>query len=220
MPFFKTESIRRAIARPRIYNNGGPLCERNGTFPDEAIVVGTTARLVPVKDIPCLLQGFSLTLEKTPNLRLLIVGDGPERRELEKLTGDLDIREYVVFAGFRQDIPECLAAMDIYINTSRSEGQPISLMEAMASQKPVIVTEVGGMKEMITAGKTGLFIPPERPDAVREAIQRLVQNPSLMQKLGANGKALIEAHYSRKTLAESHVKLYEDLIKGTLSHVE
>ncbi|CCQ98319.1 Glycosyltransferase [[Clostridium] ultunense Esp] len=112
-------------------------------IPPESFLLLTVARLVPVKGIEDLIEGFAIAFANDPSLRLLIVGDGPERKSLERLAMEKKVSDQVLFAGFRQDIPALLAASDLYLNTSLSEGLPLSLMEAMAAEKPVIATQVG-----------------------------------------------------------------------------
>lgn len=191
---------------------------REWGIPETAIVVGTTARLVPVKGLNHLLEGFAMALRQDPSQRdtlyLLIVGDGPERTALQTLARTYGIHNHTVFAGFRTDIRDCLNAIDLYMNTSLSEGLPISLMEAMAAEKPVIVTEVGGMKELLTHEKTGLFIPSGASDPVARSILELIHHPALKRELAENARTLIETDYSHRVMAQKHIELYQNLVQG------
>jgi glycosyltransferase involved in cell wall biosynthesis len=183
-------------------------------IPHEHIVIGTLARLVPVKGLSYLIRGFAQAIQHEPNLSLLIIGEGPEREELEKLARELGVIAQVHFTGFRSDIPNCLAAMDIYVNSSLSEGLPISLMEAMAAEKALVVTHVGGMKEMIIHEENGLTIPPKSPESIAQAILQLANNPDLRLALAKAAKMDVERRFSQHSMGLAQVKLYHQLIEG------
>ncbi|MBE3554410.1 MAG: glycosyltransferase [Thermicanus sp.] len=187
---------------------------RDWGIPPESFLLLTVARLVPVKGIEDLIEGFAIAFANDPSLRLLIVGDGPERKSLERLAMEKKVAGHVLFAGFRQDIPALLAASDLYLNTSLSEGLPLSLMEAMAAEKPVVVTQVGGMKEMIRHEETGLFIPPKNPQAVAEAILRLKRDEPLQIRLGKKAGEEVRKRFSVEAMGQATVNLYESLIEG------
>lgn len=181
---------------------------------DEELLLLTVARLVPVKGLKGLIEGFAKAYQEIPRLRLAIIGEGPERRPLESIAQALGVGDHVIFAGFRQDIPALLASADLYLNTSLSEGLPLSLMEAMAAEKPVIVTEVGGMREMVKHEQTGLFIPPNSPEKVADAILRLARDEALRQNLGVQGRIYAQKHFSVTAMGEATLHFYQSLIKG------
>lgn len=183
-------------------------------IPEEAILLLTVARLVPVKGLEDLIEGFSIAAKADLRLILLIVGDGPEREALERMARERGVAEKVLFAGFRQEIPAYLAAADIYLNTSISEGLPLSLMEAMAAGKPVIVTEVGGMKEMIENGRTGFFIPPKSSEEVSKRILHLAEDEMLRHTLGEKARTHAISHFSVEAMGEATYQLYQSILRG------
>lgn len=185
-------------------------------LPDHAFVIGTTARLVPVKGLNYLIEGLSISLKKDNALYLVIIGDGPEKEELIKLSKQLGIEKHIRFVGFRKDVPACLSAIDLYINTSISEGQSISLLEAMAAEKPAIVTAVGGMKEMVKDKDTGILIPSQSVEAVANAIQQVKSDLQLQEQLKTNAKKFVDEQLSVKIMAQNLIQLYQQLVEGSL----
>jgi len=181
-------------------------------IPVQAKVIGTVARLVPVKGLDYLLAGFQLALAKEKNLYLVIVGDGSERGRLVNLAIKSGIEKNVKFVGFQNDIPAWLNLFDIYINTSLSEGQPISLLEAFALAKPAIVSQVGGIVEMVHDRLNGLFIPPQDVTKIGEAILELIRDDELARKIGENAKKTCETSYSSSVMGAKVVELYQKLL--------
>jgi len=185
-------------------------------IPEDGFVIGTTARLVPVKGLSYLIKGFAKAVKEEPNLYLVIIGDGPQKNSLIQLSEDLSISKQVRFVGFRADVPASLAAIDGYINTSVSEGQSISLLEAMAAEKPAIVTEVGGMKEMVTDLQTAIVIPPRSSEEVGNSILVLKREEKLREQLRQAAKQEIIRHYSSTVMTQKLKELYYQMIEGTL----
>ncbi len=183
---------------------------------NEAFVIGTTARLVPVKGLTYLLKGFALALQEEQALSLVVVGDGPQREYLLQLAKELKISENVRFVGFRKDVPKHLAAFDGYINTAISEGQSISLLEAMAAEKPAIVTGVGGMKEMVTDQESAIVIEPRSIEMIRDSILLLKQHEALRHRIRETAKQHLITHYSSTVMAEKLKRIYYQIVEGTL----
>ena len=198
-----------------LMTNGAHL-RKEWDLPDNAFVIGTTARLVPVKGLQYLIKGLSIALQEDKTLYLVIIGDGPEKEELIKLSDQLGIGSHIRFVGFRKDVPACLSAIDLYINTSISEGQSLSLLEAMAAEKPAIVTAVGGMKEMVENGRTGIQIPSQSGEAVAEAIQQVKSDILLQDNLKTNAKHFVNEQLSVKIMGQHLIELYQQLVEGSL----
>lgn len=176
------------------------------------LIVGIIARLSQVKDHPMLLRAFRMVAEKLPQARLLIIGDGPIRQQLEQLAGEFGLGKMVRFLGTRSDIPELLSCMDIVVLSSKEEGLPLSILEAMAAAKPVVATDVGGVSTVVRPGETGLLVPAGDNEAMASALLSLLETPEKASQMGRNGRRLIEQNYDlEKTLSE-YISLYETAV--------
>jgi len=141
-----------------------------------------------------------------------IVGDGPLRESLEQLTKDLSLEDKVFFHGFRSNATHYLASADALLIPSMHEGLPYVLLEAMSLQVPVIVSAVGGMKEVLSDGATGLLVPPADPPAIANAIRRLMQSPVLQQQLRINAANLVSRRFSAATMGNEYLALYHRVL--------
>jgi glycosyltransferase involved in cell wall biosynthesis len=169
------------------------------------------ARHHPVKDQPTLLRGFALAARDLPDVDLLLVGDGPLRGELEALATVLGIADRVTFLGIRPDIPDVLAAADVFALTSVSEAASLTLLEAMATGLPVVVSDVGGNPDLVRAGIDGLLFPRGDAAGLAAAFRRLLTKPGLAAKLGANGRQRTREKYRLEQTIERYWRLYRGL---------
>lgn len=151
-------------------------------------VIGTVAKLREEKGIIYLLQSAVKVLSIFSDTCFLIAGDGLLREELEKHSKRLGIDSKVIFAGFCHNIPVILSIMDIVVIPSLTEGSPLALLEAMAMEKPIVATNVGGIKEILIDGETGLLVPSKNPEALAEKIFFLFNNPNQAIYLGRKAK--------------------------------
>jgi glycosyltransferase involved in cell wall biosynthesis len=138
----------------------------------------------------------------------LIVGDGPDRGAVEAEIRRLGIEDRVQLAGERDDVPELLASSDVFVLSSRSEGLPVSALEAMAAELPVVASDVGGLAELVVDGETGILVPAGDEAALAEALGRLVQDRELRQSLGAAGRARAESSFDLSAFRRAHLELY------------
>jgi len=161
-----------------------------------ATVIGTVARLTPVKGIHFLFQSIPSILNHHPNSIFLIVGDGYIRKELEDFAVKTGINENIIFTGYRKDIPSLLKIFDIFVIPSLKEGFPYSILEAMAAAKPVVATNVAGNNELVVNGKTGILCASKNPDALSEAIISLLNDKDKIINMGKKGFNLIKKNYS------------------------
>ncbi len=125
----------------------------------------------------------------------LIIGGGRREAEMRQLAQELGLAGRVHFLGQRPDIPDLLGALDIFVLPSHSEGVSLALLEAMAAGLPVIATAVGGLPEVVTDGVNGLLIPPQDPEALAQALARLLDDPALAKKLGENARRHVEEKF-------------------------
>jgi glycosyltransferase involved in cell wall biosynthesis len=155
---------------------------------DDAVVVGTVANLKSHKRLDVLIEAAAILRRRIRNLRLVIVGTGPREEDLHRLVGDLGLTATVVFAGFREDAPRVAATFDVFALSSDHEGLSIALIEALALGKPAVVTDVGGLAEVVHDGIEGYLVPRDNAAAMAERMERLLRNPSLRDQMGGFAK--------------------------------
>ena len=187
---------------------------RRFDIPVDALVVGTLANLFPRKGYEMILQALPKILAACPNVHYLIVGDGDAAYEktLRALVRTLGLERTVHFAGFQEDVYPWLAAMDIYVHPALMEGFGIAVLEAMAMEKPVVASRVGGIPEVVQDGVTGFLVPPEDPEALALALLRLLQEPYTRQCMGRAGRERVEAHFTLERTMMTLQSLYAKLI--------
>jgi glycosyltransferase involved in cell wall biosynthesis len=175
-----------------------PLADSSASF---GVTVGTVKSLAPVYGIDLLLRAFA-GLCADPRIpadcRLLIVGDGPQRAELEALAGKLGIAARTGFAGAvpHADVPSWLHRLDIYVAASRAESFGVAVVEASACGLPVVVSDAGGLPEVVRDGETGLVVPVGDVDALRTALATLVLDPTRRARMGAAGREFVSQEYA------------------------
>ena len=173
--------------------------------------IATVARFHPVKDHATLLRGFLCVAQARADVDLLLVGDGPLRGALQAQTQELGLAGRVQFMGVRSDIPRILQAVDLFALTSVSEAASLTVLEAMASRLPVVVTAVGGNPEMVRDGIDGLLVPRGDHAAVGAAMLRLLDDPQCATAMGAAGRARVEERYQLGQTVENYWRLYQRL---------
>lgn len=184
-----------------------------GFKPDDP-VIGVVARLVADKGHEYLIRSIPLLLSHFPSLRLLIVGDGPHRSFLEKLVTELGIQSHVVFTGNIQDVTHPLSAMDIFaLPATWREGFGLSIVEAMACHKPVIVSNIWSLNTLIQDGVTGILIPPKAIDPLVGSIRRLLECPEERTRMSETGRAMVDKLFSISRMAEEIQQAYAQLLK-------
>jgi glycosyltransferase involved in cell wall biosynthesis len=174
---------------------------------DDAAVVGTIARLDPVKDLGTMLRAVA-DARRTRPVVALIVGDGPERAALETLAAQLDLTAHVRFLGHRDDARDWLAACDLFVNSSLSEGVSLTILEAMAASLPVAATAVGGTPEVVTP-ECGRLVPARSPAELARAILDIVGDPDTARRMGATARARVCAHFTIERMVQQYRDVYE-----------
>lgn len=178
------------------------------------IIVGNVARLAKAKNHYTLLESMKRVAEVIPQAKLLIVGDGTLRSELESLTDTFGISNNVVFGGEVDNIPELLQMMDIFVLSSTYEGISITILEAMASGKAVVARNVGSNPEIIINGETGILVPVNDKDAMARAIITLLKDRDRAFIMGMKGKKRVEECFNINTMVKKTEKLYLTLFAG------
>jgi glycosyltransferase involved in cell wall biosynthesis len=181
---------------------------------DDSFVVGTVGRLVVAKSYDLLLEVAREICAKRPNVRFVLVGDGPLAGELSQMRDSYNLQERFILLGRRTDIPELMAAIDLYIISSRREGLPLALIEAMMSARPIVSTAVGGIPDTLTHSCDGILVEPGNKAALVGAVDALIDNRSRMEVLGQNArKKAIERYSPERVLAELEM-IYEEIFEA------
>ena len=174
---------------------------------DRRLVAGV-GRLDAQKDFPTFLRAAAMIAAEFPDVDFLVVGEGGERAALEALARRLGLGARVVFAGLRHDVPRLLAAVDVFALTSLYEGFPNVLLEAMATGAVAVATDVGGCRELVTSGETGLLVPPRAPAAVAAAVGRVLRDPALARRLATAARQRVEGAFSIDVMARRTMDAY------------
>lgn len=177
------------------------------------VVIGIVGRLSEEKGHADLLRAFYVLNKKYGNLRLLIVGDGPLRKDLELLSKKLRIEKKVNFTGFQKDVYKYLDMMDIFVLPSRTEGLGTSILEAMISGLPVVASRVGGIPEIVDDGINGILIEYGRVDQLVTALSVLIEDQAKRREYGGKGKEKVLKRHSPEKFIEDHYNLYVSLLE-------
>jgi glycosyltransferase involved in cell wall biosynthesis len=209
---------------------GGTSLREELGVPASRPIVGLVGRLNQVKGQREFLLAADLVARAHPDAVFLLIGiirpTSPWAplagyfREVEALTRRPSLRGRVVLTGWRTDLPRVMASLDILVQPSRRETFGRVLIEAMASQKPVVATRVGGMPEIVVHGETGLIVPPEDPSALAEAILELLQDPARRHAMGEAGRRRVESHFDFAHRLRRIQSIYEDVLRRRESGCE
>jgi len=183
------------------------LKEELGIEPD-ATVIGTVARLDAVKNQAMMLKATRTLLDQDAPVRLLLVGDGPERDNLEKLAAELNLGESVIFTGFQSEPADYLSLMDIFLLPSFTEGTSMTLLEAMSLGIPTVATRVGGTPEIVADGETGKLVESDDLPAFTRAIQELLQDPNALSKMSQQARRRFEERFSAEQMVQQYEHCY------------
>ena len=202
-------TIHNGIEIERVRPRTSPELVRRdlGISPDDA-VVGTVGRLVPVKGLEYLLLAALGLRHQLRNAKYLIVGDGVSRSQLQEVVEQTGLKDKVIFSGYREDVYDLINAMDVFVLPSIDEGIPTVLLEAMALQKPIVATSVGGIPELICDGHTGFLVQPKNALALGTCIKRLISNCQVSREMGLRARARIEQDYTASKQASRTAMLY------------
>ncbi len=193
----------------RIYNGTAAISQPSaGRSQNGATVFLYVGRLAPVKDHATLLQAFQHALQSNNSLHLQLVGDGPCMARLRNLAQELGISSKVHFAGQQIDIAPFLAAADTFIMSSVSEGVPMSLLQAMSVGLPAIVTDVGGMAEVVRLANSGLIVPVSNPAKMADAMLAIAEDRNQRLRYSTAALAAFERWFTLDRMAESYMDLY------------
>jgi glycosyltransferase involved in cell wall biosynthesis len=225
-PLNTAKGIKDGIGQPENYNmiRSGIELDRFGCsqvprdqtrsslgIPANAIIVGSVTRLSPQKAPLDFVRAASRIAESMPEAYFVMVGDGPLRPQVEALAAELGLADRLILTGLRRDVPELMAAFDIFVLSSLWEGLPRVLPQAMATGLPVVATAIDGNAEIVVDGVNGRLTPPNEPLALAQAVVELLRQPHLAAQMGAAGRERADEFGAQKMVADIAV-LYEQLI--------
>lgn len=179
---------------------------------ESAPLLTTVAVLRPAKGIQTMLEAMPVILENNPDACYLIVGDGEYGDTLRLIVQQNKLENKIVFSGVRSDVPDLLAASDVFVLPTLDDALPTVLAEAMAAKLPIIASNVGGIPEMVTDGFNGLLVPAQDASQLASACQRLLTDPDLAQRLACNGYQVVHERYDIHKQAHKLSELYQQLL--------
>ncbi len=177
-------------------------------FAENDFVIGTIANFFPTKGHRFLLSAAKILENEIPNLKLFFVGSSGQEN-IERLTADLEMSEKVLFSGFRRDVAACMGAMDLVVHPSLSEAFCQVLIESMSVGKPLISTDVGGAKEVVTNNETGILIPPGNVEAIVEAIRKVYFDSDFRQKISVAGQKSVRERFTVANMVNQQADCYQ-----------
>ncbi|MCK5505539.1 MAG: glycosyltransferase family 4 protein [Thermodesulfovibrionia bacterium] len=192
-----TQSIRRNIRNELGIGNTVP-------------VMICVASFQPLKDHETLLSGFKLVLNKLPDAHLLLLGEGKLKEDMQGFAKDIGIEKNIHFVGLKRNVSEWLIASDLFVLTSKTEGTSISILEAMASSKPVIATNAGGNSKIIHDGVNGFLIDVNSPDQLADRALKILTNVKKCSLMGENARNRISGEFNLESMVNSYEKIYRE----------
>ena len=175
-------------------------------------VVGVVARLDLQKGFEYLLRAARKLCKTFPGLKIVIVGEGPDRSAIEEMIGEYGLQSKVILAGQQSNMPVFYAAMDICVLPSLNEGLPMTILEAMAASKPVIATRVGAIPSVIKDGEHGLLVDPKDSEGLRNAIASLLGDPERRRRMGDQAHAWVSRNYTSEAMALKYRDMYDEVL--------
>jgi len=218
-------------ARRHMYRNAGALARRvitirNGAYPalssgdrpmaaQHGFKIVTVGRLAPAKNHQGLLRSVAAALPQVPDLQLWILGDGHEAALLKALVAELGISQSVQFFGVQRTVGDWLSHADLFVLSSVSEGLPISILEAMAAGLPAIVTDVGGMPEVLSLSGAGKVVPAGKVELLAQAITEFASRRQELKELGNKARCCYLRHFRPERMAGEYLNLYRSCLSGS-----
>jgi glycosyltransferase involved in cell wall biosynthesis len=184
----------------------------------KGLVVGTVGWLLPIKGPIHLLKAMGCLWRSHPEIQLVFVGKGELEEDLREETFRMGISDRVTFLGWRDDIPEIMQVLDIFVLPSLNEGMGRVLVEAMAAGKPIVASSVGGIPDLVIQGENGLLVPAADTKALASGIKFLIANPEKRKEMGEKGRK-IAIQYGSDSMVQKIDQLYQDLLERISSKV-
>jgi glycosyltransferase involved in cell wall biosynthesis len=216
VPDHRTVAVHEGIDVAHV--EAAPAADLRGEFwlPRDAPIVGNVAALVPHKGQRHLVDAAALVVQKVPDARFVIAGEGELRGSLEQQIKQHRLEKHVILAGFRPDVLSVHKAFDIFVMSSVAEGLGTSLLDAMACGKPVVATQTGGIPEVVVDGETGILVPPRDHEGLARAIVALLRDEHAQQVMGAAGRQRVRERFSAERMVSETLAVYQRLASRAL----
>ncbi len=173
-----------------------------------SVTIGTAGRLIASKGVSYFIRAASLVWERFPLTQFIIVGDGPEKPALKRLSRQIGMEDQIKFLGYRRDLLSILPLINIFVVPSLSEGQSIITLEAMAARRPIVAFASGGIPELLQHRSSGLLVPHKGSEPLAQGIMEILQNPRLGEKLGNKARITVEQKFRQETMIEKTEAIY------------
>lgn len=206
--------IRYGIDYAEFFSQGQKIKKELGINAD-TLVVGMISCLKPQKSPQDFIKLASLINEILPDVKFVLVGDGILRRKVERSISKFNLQRQVILTGWRRDIPSILSGIDVFVLTSLWEGLPISVLEAMATSKPVVATHTGGIAEVVSEGKTGFLVHPRDINKFTERLTGLLKDKNLRKTIGQNAKNALDFNFTIENMVKNIQALYENSFRNS-----
>lgn len=186
----------------------------------ETCLIGSVSFLRSYKGLTYFLDAAAIVVAQAPQCRFVLVGEGPEQQQLRKKVTQLGLQDRVVMTGHRQDVPEVMAALNVFV-VSSTEGETLTqtIPQALASGTPVVATNIGGIPDIIHHGETGFLVPPRDAQELAHYILKLVNDPDRGTKMAQSGRALVINSFSAQSTVTKNEMLYQDLQAQRLASI-
>lgn len=204
--------------RSQDFHSSRRLARRALGLTESSPVLGWVGRFVPQKDPTTLVDAIRAALVARPKLRVVLIGDGPQRSDVERRISELGLSSRVVFAGLRTDARDLIPAFDVLIHVSRWEGQPRVVQESIAERVPVVATRVSGLSEIVIPDRTGYLVEPGDAQGIAEKALCVLDRGSLHAPLPRSIVDEVANRNGHQAALNGHLRLYEQLLRGQLEH--
>jgi glycosyltransferase involved in cell wall biosynthesis len=212
----RTSVIHNGITAPGASDVDRKSVLRQLGLHEEALIVGMVSNLNrAVKGVRYFVEAIPRIVNLEPRARFVILGRGDEKEALANLAAELGVTDYLVFAGYQEDMARFYSAMDVSVLTSLTEGLSIALLESMSHGLPVVVTRVGGNPEVVMDGETGFLVPPKNSAAFAEKVVCLLQDRDLRSRMGNAARVRIDREFRLGDVAARYLRIYEELLCST-----
>jgi glycosyltransferase involved in cell wall biosynthesis len=188
------------------------VAERLG-IPANALLIGVVAQLIARKGHRYLIAALPAIVAQNPGMRVVFFGRGPMEKELRRLVSDAGLDRVVQIAGFRDDLAEILACLDLLVHPATMEGLGVSLLQTASAGVPIVASRAGGIPEAVRDGENGILVPPGDVPALREAVGSLLADPARCRAFGERGRALMAREFSVGAMVEGNLAVYRELLE-------
>jgi len=211
----KLQVVRNGVFIPKLASPEDKIGARDKLgLAAEDFVITCVGRLVPFKGQHFLIEAVKIIAEQHPEVRLLLVGGGPEKDRIQALVGQSGLKEKAFLLGERSDVPDILIASDLFVLPSFWEGISIALLEAMSYGLPVVVTDVPGNREVLGSQENGVLVPPKDSLALKEAIVSLLEGADLRAKLAQKSRTRVERYFNFADTVAGTEEVYESILES------